>query len=100
MKIATYHRMIGDTVEFFKGDLANLVLDKLTEQCMMQLSQVHQDCSNRSLFIYIRSYIKTKRIEFTAKIPLGDTERESIQIINLLDNYASIFRQKKESTIS
>lgn len=95
MKIATYHRMLGDSVEFFKGDLSDLVLDKLTEQCIIKLTQVHPDCADRSLFTAIRSYIKTKRIEFIAKIPLGDTEGESVRIINILDNFASVFRQKR-----
>ena len=58
MKIATYHRMLGDTVEFFKGDLTDLVLDKLTEQCLTQLGQVHWECSYRKLFIDIRNYIQ------------------------------------------
>ena len=29
MKIATYHRLLGDHVTFFKGDMKDLVLDEL-----------------------------------------------------------------------
>ncbi|WDF55776.1 hypothetical protein [Mucilaginibacter sp. KACC 22063] len=95
MKIATYHRMLGDSVEFFKGDLSDLVLDKLTDQCLDQLSQIYADSGKKILHADTRNYIKTKRIEFIARMPLGDTEGQSVQIINLLDNYASIYRQKK-----
>ena len=37
MKIATYHRMLGDKVRFFKGDLKDLVIDELWQDCLQDL---------------------------------------------------------------
>lgn len=37
MKISTYHRNRGDKVRFFKGNLNDLVLDLLWEDCLKQL---------------------------------------------------------------
>jgi len=94
MKIATYHRMLGDTVEFFKGDLADLVLEKLSEKFIAQVSEI---CPARWTAVTddIKRYIKTKKIEFIVNIPLGDTEEQSVRIIGALNHYSEIFRLKR-----
>ena len=37
MKIATYHRKLGDNVTFFKGNLKSLVVNLLTKDCIKKL---------------------------------------------------------------
>lgn len=95
MKIATYHRLLGDNVEFFKGNLADLVLEKLAAQCAARLVLVNQQCADKKILKDIRGYIKTKRIEFITHVPLGETEDQSIQILTLLNTYSNIYRQKR-----
>ena len=40
MKIATYHRNLGDDVQFFKGDLRDLIIGKLFEKCHIRLKKI------------------------------------------------------------
>lgn len=95
MKIATYHRILGDSVEFFKGDLSDLVLEKLVERCIDKLTILVSEASWISHKRDIKNFIKTKRVEFIASLPLGNSPEQSIQIINTLNIHSAIFRQKK-----
>lgn len=95
MKIATYHRLLGDRVEFFKGDLNDLVLNKLVENCTVELAVIFSEGAWGLFKNDIRKFIKTKKVEFIANLPLGNSSIQSIQIINCLNNYSSIFRQKR-----
>ena len=36
MKIATYYRLLGDEVHFYKGDLNNFVIQELTEDAILK----------------------------------------------------------------
>jgi len=40
MKIATYHRMLGDNVVFYKGDLRYLVLNNITNKLLIKLKGI------------------------------------------------------------
>ena len=40
MKLATYFRLRGDDVVFYKGDLTEFVIRQITEECVEQLSKV------------------------------------------------------------
>jgi len=40
MKIATYHRRLGDSVTFFKGNLKEFVLDQILKQCVNKLDRI------------------------------------------------------------
>ena len=43
MKIATYHRMLGDNVTFYKGDLKEFILKQITSDCIQKLYEINQD---------------------------------------------------------
>ena len=65
MKIATYHRMLGDNVTFFKGDIKKLVIDLLTKNCIQKLENIDNSINWNTKFENIFSYIKTgKHIYF------------------------------------
>ena len=40
MKLATYFRMRGDDVIFYKGDLKEFVINQITEECVAKLSDL------------------------------------------------------------
>jgi hypothetical protein len=94
MKIATYHRFLGDKVEFFKGDIKDLVLEKLTEEAIKHLS-FHFSYNNWQLKKYdIHQYIKTKKVEFIANLMDANPDN-SLQIITYLTKQADIVRKKQ-----
>ena len=60
MKIATYHRLIKDHVKFFKGDLNDLMINELINECVEKLINI--DCKiNWATYIFnIKQYILKK----------------------------------------
>ncbi len=40
MKIATYHRKLGDNVTFYKGDLKTFILDQISIECIEKLQRI------------------------------------------------------------
>lgn len=94
MKIATYHRMLGDNVKFFKGDLKELIIEQLFEECLIKLNQVDCTIKWHQKSSYIKQFIKTANREFIKKI---DVEKSlySDLITKWLEEYSTIFRKKK-----
>src|SRR5580704_16788510 len=60
MKIATYHRILGDDIRFFKGDLRDLILDELTESCLNKLKKIDSNRDWQKSRHAIRSYLNSK----------------------------------------
>lgn len=63
MKIATYHRMLGDDVQFYKGDLKDFVINKIADQAINKLGNIDDSVVWYEQRPTIVSYIKTKRTE-------------------------------------
>lgn len=94
MKIATYHKMIGDNVKFFKGDLKDLVLDQMTEDCINKFKKIDSERNWIDHFSVIRDFIKTRkslsleRLEFSTSI-------YSTLLNNCILSFAEIYRKKE-----
>lgn len=58
MKIATYHRTLGDRVTFFKGDLKEFVSDMLTKKCVDKLNNIDDTINWSSCYDNIQKYLK------------------------------------------
>lgn len=93
MKIATYHRTLGDNVKFFKGDLKDLVLDQLTESCLAKLSKIDKKRDWTKLFDPIREYIKTKKASIFEDIN-AKSSRFNHLVQNCLDSFSDIYKKK------
>ena len=59
MKIATYHRKLGDKVTFFKGNLKSFVVNLLTKDCIQKLENIDNSINWKTKFDNIFSYIET-----------------------------------------
>jgi len=40
MKIATYHRMLGDNVVFYKGNVKQFIFNQILEDCLFKLNEI------------------------------------------------------------
>jgi hypothetical protein len=58
MKIATYHRMLGDEITFFKGDLKELITDLLTKKCIKKLYNIDETINWNAHYNNIKQYLK------------------------------------------
>lgn len=60
MKIATYHRMLGDHVTFFKGNLRDFVFERVYLKCLQQLKNIDSSIIWEKQQAPIKAYIKKK----------------------------------------
>ena len=93
MKIATYHRMLGDYVTFYKGDLNDFIVGEMRKECIAKLRKIDPSFDWESKAMLIFEYIKTRRSELLDKI---DVDRSRFQILALdcLTNFSDKYRKK------
>jgi hypothetical protein len=60
MKIATYHRNLGDKVTFFKGDLKELLANLLTKMCINKLDKIDKTVNWNAHYENIKQYLKNR----------------------------------------
>ncbi|MDR1980275.1 MAG: hypothetical protein LBQ39_01480 [Tannerellaceae bacterium] len=92
MKIATYHRILGDNVTFFKGDLRDLVVENITNVCIDTLKNndgtIFWNENKQSIF----QYIKTGHEDFLDKLPESNNRG---LVLKCLKDYKDFYRKKK-----
>jgi len=81
MKIATYHRMLGDRVRFFKGDMRELVVEDLLEDCLAKLTFIDGGVRWNTKKPVLRDFIRYKRHADTILEELGVENNEYRQLI-------------------
>ena len=68
MKLATYHRMLGDNVVFYKGDLKEFVLNEITKELISKLSEIDNHVKWEHFKEPIIEYIKKRNKDLLEKI--------------------------------
>lgn len=94
MKIASYHRALGDKVIFFKGDLRDLVLDELTKNCILKLAKIDERRNWSKCSLSIRQYLKSKSNEALDSIVFVNSRYKHL-IIHCLESYSAIFKKRQ-----
>lgn len=94
MKIATYHRSLGDDVKFFKGDLKDLVVDQLFEKLLKKLKSIDGSVNWNQKAFFIKLYIKTGKKENLEMLDLHRCKYAPF-VIQALEEYAVKFRRKE-----
>lgn len=62
MKLATYHKLLGDNVRFFKGNLSDLIFERRLHKCLDDLKQSnHTDCQD-NLSDLLTIYFKSRKL--------------------------------------
>jgi len=93
MKIATYHRMLGDNVTFFKGDLKNLVIRNITDLCIDKLYKIDNSINwleNRNV---ISLFIKTKNHLHLEQLNIEDSDYKNL-INSCIESYKNYYSKK------
>lgn len=93
MKIATYHRILGDKVTFFKGEMKDLLLDSITKLCIDKLFKIDNSINWNLFSPLIRQYIKTRRGLILGEIPIENSKYQFL-ILNALDSFKSYYWNK------
>jgi hypothetical protein len=94
MKIATYHRLLGDKVTFFKGELKDLILDCATKLCINKFEEIDDSFKASLHYLSIRNYIKTRNKKFHESIPFDESKYKFL-LFNCLEDYKNYFWKKE-----
>lgn len=85
MKIATYYRLLGDEVHFYKGDLNNFVIQELTEDAILKFSKIDNKVEWQHYYFDIKNYIRHGHDEDLASILLHS--KDNAKLIELSCKY-------------
>src|ERR1035437_9935234 len=94
MKMATYHRILGDDVTFFKGDMKDLILDCITKLCIIKLNNIDNSINWNLYFSSFHQYFKSRKSISLDKVPINNSKYQFL-IYNSLDYYKNFFWKKE-----
>ncbi|MBQ6064548.1 MAG: hypothetical protein IJK87_13140 [Prevotella sp.] len=90
MKLATYFRLRGDDVVFYKGDLKEFVIRQITEECVAQLAKVDETIDWKLRFNRIAKYIRYRRKSDLESIGIDDSE-DAIFIYPWIEHFKKFY---------
>ena len=73
MKLATYFRLRGDNVVFYKGDLKEFLINDITSDCVDKLNQMDNSINWKLRSDKIANYIRYRKKVDLDKIGLEDS---------------------------
>ncbi|MCP4401313.1 MAG: hypothetical protein GY801_28945 [bacterium] len=89
MKLSAYHKNLGDTVVFLKGDYFKYFLDEKFEKCLAKIKQQDFDLENWEAFeCLIRDYLRVRRQAILEEILTLVPNGYFYTVENLLKHYA------------
>lgn len=96
MKIATYHRLLGDNVRFYKGNMQDFVIDLVFEDCVEKLINIDGKIQWHKHKSAIKQFIKTKKNQLLFLEELGlENNHYKPLILHCLIDFADYYRNKK-----
>ena len=93
MKLATYFRLRGDNVVFYKGDLKEFLINDITSDCVDKLSQMDGSINWKLRSDKIANYIRYRKKVDLDKIGLEDSPY-SILLFPWVDYYKNYYHKK------
>lgn len=94
MKIATYHRMLGDEVVFYKGEMTDFFINEIYNDCLNELENFASLKRWLPLESEIKAYIKTRRKAYLNEL-LQVNEEKKILIKETLTFYSAYYKNKE-----
>lgn len=91
MKLATYYRMVGDDVRFYKGDMRHLAVDLICEDLINHLSIVFPDVFWKNYYPTLFDFIKIGKYSILENDFLFNNE----DVLDVLKEYRKKYRDKE-----
>jgi len=101
MKIATYHRLLGDNVTFYKGDVKEFITEQIIENCITKLYEIEPSIVWKNKYQEIKKHITTQRKkhlhEALVDIPdiFSDSNSKRPLLELWLKHYKDYYRKKQ-----
>ena len=90
MKIATYYRMVGDDVRFYKGDLKNLAAEIICEELLNHLEICYPEIFWKRYYEILFEFIKLGKYAILEKEPIFENE----DILEAVKEYRKKYKDK------
>ncbi len=82
MKIATYHRMLGDNVVFYKGDVKEYIFNQILDDCIVKLIDICNVIDWKKQTIDISKYLKSNHsTKLKALLPNPEEDNDNYEFI-------------------
>lgn len=90
MKLATYYRMIGDDVRFYKGDMRWLAVDLICEDLLNHLAIVFPDVYWKDYYPTLFNFIKLGKYA----ILKGEEVFQDVFVLDIIKEYRKKYKDK------
>jgi len=94
MKLATYHKMLGDKVVFFKGELKDFIIQQSVDLCIKKMSKIDKSINWKAKYFKIFEFIKKRHVSSIDEIGIYGTQYE-ILLLNALNYYKDYYWKKE-----
>lgn len=94
MKIATYYRMKGDDVRFYKGDMKYLAVELICEDLLNHLELVYPDVYWRQYYPTLFAFVRVGKYSVLDEYP----ELKSDEVLDILKDFRLKYKNKEYFT--
>lgn len=94
MKLATYYRMVGDDVRFYKGDMRLLAVELICEDLLKHLEICYPDIFWKEYYPVLFNFVKLGKYDVLDNQPLLQSEC----ILDALKEYRKKYKDKEYFT--
>ncbi|WP_445719944.1 MULTISPECIES: hypothetical protein [Flavobacteriaceae] len=94
MKIATYHRILGDEVVFYKGEMKDFFINEIYNDCLKELENFASLKRWLLLENEIKAYIKTRRKVYLNELLEVNNENKEL-ILETLTYHSAYYKNKE-----
>ena len=94
MKLATYYRMRGDDVRFYKGDMQDLAVELICEDLINHLSNISPSIFWRDYYCALFNFVKTGKYSFLEEETIFQNE----MIVDAIKEYRIKYKAKEYFT--
>ena len=94
MKLATYFKLRGDDVVFYKGDMKDFMINDITNDCVDKLKQLDGSINWKLRADRIATFIKYRKKSDLDKIGLKDSEY-AILLYPWLEHFKNFYHKKE-----
>ena len=94
MKLATYFKLRGDDVVFYKGDMKDFLINDITNDCVDKLKQLAGSINRKLRADRIATFIKYRKKSDLDKIGLEDSEY-AILLYPWLEHFKNFYHKKE-----
>lgn len=94
MKLATYFKLRGDDVVFYKGDMKDFMINDITNDCVDKLKQLDGSINWKLRADCIATFIKYRKKSDLDKIGLEDSEY-AILLYPWLEHFKNFYHKKE-----